>query len=73
MWNNILTGLNTLASITMAVCAVIALRDWKKEKSIIAYKDMRSALNRLNDILIKLDDVHDRLMPSFEEIKPLLK
>lgn len=73
MWNYILTGLNTLASIVMAICAVTALRDWKKEKSIIVYKDIRNALNNLNDILIKLDDVHDRLMPSFWEIEPLLK
>ena len=73
MWNYILTGLNTLASIVMAVCAVIALRDWKKEKSIIAYKDIRNALNNLNEILIKLDDVHNRLMPSFVEIEALLK
>lgn len=70
---SILTLLNTLASIVMAVCAVVAINDWKKEKSIIVYKDTRKALNTLNEILIKLDDVHNRLMPSFLEIEPLLK
>lgn len=73
MWNNIILGLNTLATIVMVICTAIALRDWKKEKSIIVYKDIRNALNSLNDILIKLDDVHSRLMPSFIEIEPLLK
>lgn len=68
-WN----AITAIATLIMSLCAILALFDWKKEQKMILYKDRRRALKQLNKIVLKLEDVYKRLMPSYAEIPNLLK